>query len=100
EIYAEYLDVSQPLDANDRLHQIESLRRKYAGRRVDLIIAGLSSGLDFALEHRAKVFPGVPIVFCAVDRRELASRTLPPDVVGAPVEMNLTGTLDLALRLR
>ena len=100
EVYSEYLDVSHPRDVNDRQLQSDYLRRKYAGRKVDLVIAGLSSALDFALEHRAEVFPGVSIVFCAVDQREVEARKLPRDVVGRPVAMDLTATLDLALRLQ
>lgn len=37
-------------------------------------------------------------MFLAVDRRELSTRSLPPDVIGSPTYMDLTGTLDLALR--
>jgi PAS domain S-box-containing protein len=99
EVYAEYLDVAQPRGAGDGQIQVEYLRRKYGKRKVDLVISGLSPALDFALEHRAEVFPGVPIVFCAVDYREVMARKLPPDVVGAPITMDLTATLDVALRL-
>src|SRR5262249_42149951 len=55
--------------------------------------------LDFVLEHREKIFPGVPIVFCAVDQREVMARKLAPDVIGIPVQMDLSATLDLALQL-
>src|SRR5262249_23146415 len=55
--------------------------------------------LDFALEHRDELFPGVPIIFVAVDQREVKARRLPPDVIGVPIQMDLRGTLDLALRL-
>jgi signal transduction histidine kinase len=99
EIYNEYLDVSRPPDAARQRLQAEYLRQKYAGRKVDLVIAGLSSGLDFALEHRGAIFPGVPIVFCAVDRREVKARKLDPDVIGVPMKFDLAATLDLALRL-
>src|SRR5262249_7054894 len=75
------------------------LSRKYAGRRVDLVMAALSPALDFALEHRAEIFPGVPIVYCAVDQREVNARKLPPDVVGVPIRMELGATLDVALGL-
>ena len=64
-----------------------------------LLVAGLSSGLDFALGHRDELFPGVPIVFVAVDQREVKARRLPPDVIGVPIRMDLAGTLDLALGL-
>ena len=97
EIRNEYVDTSRLRDAEFMRAQAALLQRKYAGRKVDLVIAGLSSGLDFALAHRAEVFPGVPIVYVAVDQREVKARRLPPDVIGVPIQMDLVGTLDLAL---
>jgi PAS domain S-box-containing protein len=97
EIHNEYLHPSRQEDAEFQRLQTELLRRKYAGRKVDLIIAGLSSGLDLALKYRAEAFPGVPIVACAVDQRELEVRKL-PEVAGVPIQMDLAATLELALR--
>jgi signal transduction histidine kinase len=99
EIYDEYLDLSLRGDPARRQIQIEYLRRKYAGRKIDLVIAGLATGLDYALKYRETIFPGVPIIFCAVDEREVKARKLPPDVIGTPLRFDLTATLDLALRL-
>jgi PAS domain S-box-containing protein len=99
EIHNEYLDTSSVRNDSFKQLQVDFLRQKYAGRKVDLVIAGLSSALDFVLEHRARIFPGVPIVFCAVDQREVAARQLGPDVIGVPIKMDLTATLDLALHL-
>ena len=99
EVHNEYLDISHFSDVAHQQLLADFLQRKYAGRKVDLVIVGLSSALDFALKYRATIFPGVPIVFCAVDQREVAARRLPPDVVGVPIRMDLAGTLDLALRL-
>jgi signal transduction histidine kinase/ABC-type uncharacterized transport system substrate-binding protein len=100
EVHNEYLDVSrfQPPDYQE--HLAEFLRQKYAGRKIDLVIAGLAPALDFALKHRDEVFPGVPIVFCAIDQREAKARELPPDVIGVPIRFDLAATLDLALRLQ
>ncbi len=99
EIHNEYLDLSRFRDAGYRRLQVDFLRRKYAGRTVDLVIAGLATVLDFMLEHRDEVFPGVPIVFVAVDQREVKDRNLAPDVIGVPIKFDLAATLDLALRL-
>lgn len=99
EVYNEYLDVSRSPDPEHAKLQAEYLRRKYAGRKVDLVMAGLSSALDFALAHRQTIFPGVPLVFLAVDEREVRLRKLPDDVTGIPIKMDLRATLDLALRL-
>jgi PAS domain S-box-containing protein len=98
EIHNEYLDPSRLEDTDFRRLQTELLRRRYAGRKVDLVIAALSSGLDFTLKYRAETFPGVPIVACAVDERELQVRKQ-PEVIGVPIRMDLAATLDLALRL-
>ena len=99
EIYSEHLDVSRFPDPAYQERLAEFLRRKYAGRKIDVIIAGLTLSLDFALRYREQAFPGVPIVFCAVDQREVQARKLPPDVIGVPIKMDMAATLDVALRL-
>jgi signal transduction histidine kinase len=99
QIHNEYLDLSRFEDADYQHDLARFLARKYAGRDVDLVVVGLSSALDFALAQRDELFPGVPIVCMAVDQKELAARTLPPDIVGIPVEMDLSASLATALQL-
>src|SRR5215831_6359283 len=96
----EPLDISRFEDAPGRALLADFLRQKYAGQKIDLLVTGLAPSLDFALEHRLTIFPGVPIVFAALDGEELRKRALPADVIGIPIEMDLVGTLDLALRLQ
>jgi hypothetical protein len=69
---------------------VDFLQKKYADQHIDLIVAGLAPSLDFALQHRQKIFPGVPIVFIGLDEEEVRERTLPPDVIGAPIKMDVT----------
>jgi hypothetical protein len=45
------------------------------------------------------IFPGVPIVFCGIDRTELGARLLPPEVRGVLVKREFAPTLDIALSL-
>ncbi len=99
DVYNEYLELSAPAKSGLLQLQAEFLRRKYSGRKVDLVVAWLSPSLDFALEHRQEIFPGVPIVYCTVEAREINARKLPPNVVGVPVNLDIAGTLDVALRL-
>jgi signal transduction histidine kinase len=99
ELRNEYVDSARLRDAEFLKAQVSVLGRKYAGRKVDLVIAGMSSALDFALAVRDEVFPGVPVVYLAVDEREVKARRLPPDVIGVPTRMDLEGTLDVALGL-
>ncbi len=99
EVHGEYLDLSRFPDPGYQTDLAAFLKRKYAGRKIDLLITGLASGLDFALKYRDDAFPAVPIVFCAVDEQEAKARDLPPDVIGVPIKMDMAATLDVALRL-
>ena len=74
--------------------------RKYAGKRLDLIVAVLEPPLDFLLQHGAAIFPGVPIVFCGVDASTIAVKKLPRNITGVLVERSFAPTLDIALRLQ
>ena len=56
--------------------------------------------LDFGLRYRPQMFPGVPIVHAAVGRPVVDGIQLPPGVHGAPIEYDISGTLELALRLQ
>jgi PAS domain S-box-containing protein len=102
-IHNEYLDISRFPDAGYQQNLARFLRRKYADRKVDLVIAGLASGLDFAIDHRQEMFPEAPIVFLCVDEMEInshkANRTLDPDVIGVPLRMGMQGSLNLALEV-
>ena len=63
EYYAEYLE---PYRFPDEEHEIlfrDYLIKKYAGRKVDVVLAITDKSLEFLLRYRKEVFPGVPIVF-------------------------------------
>jgi len=65
-----------------------------------LVIPAGAHALRFALKHRASLFPGVPIVFCAVDEPSVAGLELGPDVTGVWMFVDWSATLDVALRLQ
>lgn len=99
DLHNEYVATARLRDPAFKQALVAFLRVKYAGRKVDLVMAGLCSGLDFILGCRDEVFPGVPVVYMGVAEQEVAARRLPPDVTGVPTRMDLAGTLDLALGL-
>jgi signal transduction histidine kinase len=99
ELYNEYLDAARFPDDEHQRQLAHFLRQKYDGRKIDVVIPGLAPSLDFALKYREAIFPGVPIVFGAIDQREMEARELGPGVVGVPMRMDLVPTLELALRL-
>ena len=76
EVTIEYMETKRIFDA---VHY-ENLRRlyqhKFAPDTFDLIITADDNALDFILQYRDRLFPGVPVVFCAVNLYEgLQSRT-------------------------
>jgi PAS domain S-box-containing protein len=76
----------------------ESLAGTYSGK-LDLVIAISYPALRFALDHRDRIFPGVPIIFCGVATSRLEGRPLWPGVTGVTENIDVRGTVDLALRL-
>jgi signal transduction histidine kinase len=98
EIYNEYLDSARFPDERHRRQLAEFLREKYSDRRPDVIIPALAPSLDFVLAYRDDLFPGVPVVYGAIDQREVEARKLAQDVVGVPMSVALAPTLELALR--
>src|ERR1700752_3767059 len=75
------------------------LRAKYAGRKIDAVVAVFGPALDFLLGHGSEVFPGASIVFCGIDQAELGDRPLPPHVRGVLLKREFSPTLELALSL-
>lgn len=97
EIQNEYLEASRFPEHGSQDDLARFLQRKYAGRRIDAVIAGLSTGLDYALKYRDQIFPGVPIIFCAIDEHEIKQRQIPDDVIGVPGRWDLASSLAVGL---
>lgn len=66
QLYTEYLDWKRfPTKENlDSLREVFAF--KYRNLRIDMIITTDNAALDFALDNRAKIFSGAPIVFTGV----------------------------------
>ncbi|MCU1249472.1 MAG: domain S-box protein [Edaphobacter sp.] len=75
----------------------ETLGRGYGGVKLDLVIASTYPVLQFAMQYRDKMFPGVPIVFTDVSRQQ--AQEMWPDVTGVVSVLGMRETIDLALRL-
>jgi PAS domain S-box-containing protein len=98
--YHAYLDDPQVEEKSYRQIVVEALRHRYAGVKMDVVIACNPAALNFATEFRAKVFPGVPIVFVGVGELEMEGRKLWPGVTGAVTRSGFRQTIDLALHLQ
>jgi PAS domain S-box-containing protein len=100
DFYTEYLDLSMfEGDAPER-ELYDLLRKKYAHRPLDLVVAAGSRALRIALRSRRELFSGAPIVFFAVDQAAAADLELDDRVTGVWLNLDWRGTLDAALRLQ
>jgi signal transduction histidine kinase len=99
EVYGEYLDSPRfPGEHQaDLLH--DYLRQKYAGQKIDAVVATPDPALQFLLKHRSDLFPDSPIVFIAVKRPTKEVLEAGPGLTGIIRANTYRKTLDLALNL-
>ena len=71
EIHNEYLDVSRFPDSSFQDDLAKFFRRKYAGRKTDLVIAGLGRGSITRSNTGTRFFPAFRLCFA----RSIASRS-------------------------
>jgi PAS domain S-box-containing protein len=96
--YEASLENPQGGDASYLQSQADTLRRRYSGLTFDAVIASGPSALEFALQYRETLFPGVPIAFNGLATRQFGGKTW-PGVTGLTTPVGLGETIDLALRL-
>jgi signal transduction histidine kinase len=96
--HTEFLDLPPTPSAAYEHRLRDLLRVKYRDVHLDLIMAFASRALRMALDHRAELGPGVPIVFMAVD--SVSDLTLPGDATGVLMIPDWMDTLGAALRLQ
>ena len=99
EVYREAMDLSRLGSDNYKILLRDFLREKYASKKIDVAVTILSPALDFWLSHGDAIFAGVPVVFCGIDRKELADRALPHNFRGVLVKREFAPSLEIALRL-
>jgi PAS domain S-box-containing protein len=100
EVYSEYLDYMRtPVDSYEQ-ELMALLRRKYEGRKFDLIIAVLPTALGVLLKNQSEIFPDTPLVFLVLDQRNVAGLRLGPNVTGVWGTTDFKPNLDLALALQ
>ena len=82
EVYAEYLDSTRTRVGDYEQELIALLRRKYEGKKFDVIFTIDASALRVLLRHQHEIFQNIPIVFMALDERNLSGLALGPNVTG------------------
>ena len=94
--YSEYIDLGRFPDADYQQAFSDFLRVKYAGQRMDLVIAIQDAAVNFLDKYRSQAFPDVPVVFLAIApiTHSMANAT------GVNARIDLASTLALALELQ
>lgn len=100
-VHAEYLDA--PAFAGDA-HEASFARYiagKYGERTLDVVVAAGVEGLGFVLHRDLGPLARLPVVYSFVERGLLQTlEPLPPRFVGQSYEQDISGTIELALRLQ
>jgi PAS domain S-box-containing protein len=95
----EYLDYERLEKGPYRESLAETLRRGHNEVKPDLVVVASIHSLQFVIEYRDKMFPGVPVVFTEVSAGELQEQKILPGMTGLMASLGLRETIDLALRL-
>jgi signal transduction histidine kinase len=96
--FAEYLESEEFPAETASVTLRDYIRRKFEGRHIDVVIAVASPALQFALDYRAELFPGAPIVFLVTVPQSVADRAA-TGVTGVLNDVPFGETLQLALNL-
>src|SRR5271166_5596336 len=97
--YVEYLESQRFGISGYESALAETLRRSYGGQRFDLVVVSAYPALRFAIDYRDQIFPGVPIIFMGVAASRLRGGVPWPGVTGVTANVDVAGSLDLALHL-
>jgi signal transduction histidine kinase len=100
QLYREFLDLSRFPDPSHKTRTLSYLADKYALARPHALFAIGPNSLRIAIDNRAALAPGVPIVFCCVSPATLANIDLPSDATGIVSDFDIAKTVDLARRLQ
>jgi hypothetical protein len=60
-------------------------KKKYAQRRIDLVVGVSDFALDFTERHHEQLWPGTPVLIYSIEERRLQQRGLPAAFSYVPV---------------
>ncbi|MGE5505713.1 MAG: ABC transporter substrate binding protein [Actinomycetota bacterium] len=97
ELSVEYLD-SRRFDFGRRKERhATALGAKLAGYPLDLVVVSDNAAFDFAVQYRSELFPEASIVFCGYNNFRPSVTSGMTNITGINEEVDLTGSVDLAL---
>ena len=99
ELWVEYLDAGRLKSASFTRQLQDLFQSKFENLELDVVIVSDKKALEFLLENRDRIAPGVPVVFSTVgdDGTRLADGH--PKLTGVSESGDFVTTLDLAFKL-
>src|ERR1043166_8682751 len=99
EYYSEFLEANRfPGEKQSKLLH-DYILQKYAGRRMDVVVAADLVSADFLLKYHSELFPNAPLVFSSTSYPTTAQLTSETGATGVVLVRNYRQTVELALKL-
>jgi len=100
EYYPEYMETTRFQGADQSFFH-DYLKRKYADRTIDVVVATADIPMNFLIQYRSDLFPNAPIVFVANDAPAAEQLVTAPGMTGIILHQSTyRETIDLALKLQ
>ena len=99
EFFTEYQENTRLPISQYESEMVRYLRQKYANEKLSLVVGLGAPALEFLLKHEPELFTNTPKVFYSHDESEETVKQWWPRVTGVWAQLDLSGTLDLALSL-
>ena len=100
DFFVENVDASRFSDENHLRAFRDFLRQKYAGQKLDLVVAFMARDFTLTNEIPAVVSAHTPVVFVAVSELEIPETLRQPGYSGIFQRYDIAGTLSLIFRLQ
>lgn len=78
---------------------VDFLQRRFADRRLDLVVPINFPAASFAVRHRNRLFPDTPMLIASVERRRLPPDSLTRQTTVVPSRLNVPGFIEHILEL-
>ncbi|MEJ2403332.1 MAG: ABC transporter substrate binding protein [Candidatus Thiodiazotropha sp.] len=101
DLYIEYLDSLRYRDQTPVMREnlSRNLQSKFKDHSPDVIAVTDNNALDFILDERPSITPGVPIVFCGINGLDPNIRNRYPNITGVAEEAAFKETLEVMQQL-
>jgi len=98
--YFEYMDRFRHTDPTHYRQLLDLYRHKYAGQKIDMIVAFGLPASQWVRAHRDELFPQTPVVVAALLKESFEALGLQNNATAVLLDIDYAGLLDTALRLQ